>query len=241
MANKIDLDTILDLTGQFDPMTVAVLDLSDKGLEEIPDCIGECMNVVYINLSNNRIEGGGLKRLVMLSCLSHLDLSNNKITKVTDDLRGLRSLRTINLDGNAIRSVSDLKGLASCPQLERVSIRRCPLEKESFVSLATKLRAIVPGLKRLNGIDAIEESKMPLEACKLSAMGACQMVDETLSRANAELSKPWIEDELQRATDRLYSHHFESHNMRMIDDILSLGKGQQEEEEALRAATVAGS
>ena len=38
--------------------------------------------------------------------LHHLDLSNNRLTRVPEKLRHFRNLQTINLDSNSIRSVS---------------------------------------------------------------------------------------------------------------------------------------
>ncbi|KAF4702718.1 hypothetical protein FOZ62_023559, partial [Perkinsus olseni] len=122
--------------------------------------------------------------------------------------------------------VSDLAGFSGCPQLENLSLRRCPLvEQVSFATLASSLRAVVPGLKRLNGVNIVEVDKMPLDAA-LEASGSSQATDEYLAKTRLELSRPWIDDAVNEALAKLRSRRFESKNMRMIDELLCAGEAR---------------
>ncbi|KAF4719821.1 hypothetical protein FOZ63_016038, partial [Perkinsus olseni] len=142
------------------------------------------------------------------------------------DLTGLVSLKNVNLDGNPLRKVSDLAGLSGCLQLENLSLRRCPLvEQVSFATLASSLRAVVPGLTRLNGVNIVEVDKMPLDAA-LEASGSSQATDEYLAKTRLELSRPWIDDAVNEALAKLRSRRFESKNMRMIDELLCAGEAR---------------
>ncbi|KAF4756439.1 hypothetical protein FOZ63_008724, partial [Perkinsus olseni] len=105
--------------------------------------------------------------------------------------------------------------------LENLSLRRCPLVKQvSFATLASSLRAVVPSLRRVNGVNIVEVDTMPLDAA-LEASGSSQATDEYLAKTRLELSRPWIDDAVNEALAKLRSRRFESKNMRMIDELLS--------------------
>ncbi|KAF4730629.1 Splicing factor 3B subunit 1, partial [Perkinsus olseni] len=203
----ITLDRILKITGQFDPLTVTILELAEQGLEEIDRSIGLCENTIWLDLSGNRISRG-LDVLRRLSCLAYLDLSNNRLSEV----------KNAALAGK----VSDLAGFSGCSHLENISLRRCPLvEQVSFATLASNLKAVVPSLRRLNGVNIVEVDKMPLDAAP-EASGSSQATDEYLAKTRLELSRPWIDD----AVNELRSRRFESKNMRMIDELLCAGEAR---------------
>ncbi|KAF4724653.1 Splicing factor 3B subunit 1, variant 2 [Perkinsus olseni] len=204
----ITLDRILKITGQFDPLTVTILELAEQGLEEIDRSIGLCENTIWLDLSGNRISRG-LDVLRRLSCLAYLDLSNNRLSEVVD-LTGLVSLKNVNLDGNLFRKVSDLAGFSGCSHLENISLRRCPLvEQVSFATLASNLKAVVPSLRRLNGVNIVEVDKMPLDAAP-EASGSSQATDEYLAKTRLELSRPWIDDAVNEVLVRVGPIHDDS-------------------------------
>ena len=80
------------------------LDLSHKGLTEIPEFVFHCRNLQYLNLSHNKLKDipvniSDLKRLQVL------DLSNNFIRHILSRTFDLQSLQILNLNHNQLRGL----------------------------------------------------------------------------------------------------------------------------------------
>ena len=73
------------LSGQYDPASVARLDLSGKGLSDV-SCLQECTNLEVLDLSGNNLTG-----------LRGID--------------GLERLRSLNLAGNSLRELHEMAQL----------------------------------------------------------------------------------------------------------------------------------
>lgn len=80
------------------------IDLSNKGLTEIPVFIFSCKNLRSLNLSNNRISSLPVE-LSYLKNLRNLDLSNNRITQLQAKIFDLKKLELLNLNQNLIKRI----------------------------------------------------------------------------------------------------------------------------------------
>lgn len=99
------------------------LDLSNRGLNKVPEYVFNQTNLEVLDLSNNNLAGaiqsqiGNLKNLKILKAdnnlmtgvpaevgqlqnLEVLDLSNNQLTGLPYELGNLKNLRTLNISGN---------------------------------------------------------------------------------------------------------------------------------------------
>lgn len=83
---------------------VTKINLSGKGLEEIPENVYEYVNVEKLDLSHNKIKVIP-KEIVKLRKLRSLDLSFNDLTVLQSALFKLPKLRTLNLHGNRLKSI----------------------------------------------------------------------------------------------------------------------------------------
>eukprot|EP00992_Anisonema_acinus_P007493 TRINITY_DN332_c0_g1_i1.p1 TRINITY_DN332_c0_g1~~TRINITY_DN332_c0_g1_i1.p1 ORF type:complete len:239 (+),score=25.03 TRINITY_DN332_c0_g1_i1:52-768(+) len=114
---SMDVDLLKIATGQFDLSTVSSLSLGDLGLRRIQN-LDELECLTSLNLSRNklsRIEGLGpvAPRLV------HLDLSYNRLAQL-DGLGTLPKLRALRLQGNQVADPQQLAHLANCPSLRAI-------------------------------------------------------------------------------------------------------------------------
>ena len=82
MAQKFDLETVI------------YLDLSRRNIQGGIGNLGDCINIMQIDLSNNRITM--LSGMESLSKLKMLDLSHNKLTNI-DSLKNCISLERLDL------------------------------------------------------------------------------------------------------------------------------------------------
>lgn len=83
---------------------VTKINLSGKGLREMPDNIFDYVNLEKLDLSHNKIKVIP-KDIVRLRKLRSLDLSFNDLTVLQSALFKLPKLRTLNLHGNKLRSL----------------------------------------------------------------------------------------------------------------------------------------
>jgi Leucine-rich repeat (LRR) protein len=111
------------------------LDLSGRGLTELPKSVLQRTDLTELDISNNRLTGALPAEIRMLTNLKVLnasnnsmtgvpaevgqlqklevlDLSNNKLTGLPNELGNLKNLRTFNLSGNDY-SVQDLNFIRS--------------------------------------------------------------------------------------------------------------------------------
>uniref|UniRef100_UPI00358E2E38 leucine-rich repeat-containing protein 18-like n=1 Tax=Myxine glutinosa TaxID=7769 RepID=UPI00358E2E38 len=119
------------------------LDLSRNGLEMLPETVGVFMQLQQLNVHSNQLQRlpnslGKLRKLIGINA------SNNKLTVngLPEEIRDLKSLRSLNLGMNALEIVPRL--FASLTKLEELSLFDNQLRKlpESVAAL--------PNLKRLN-------------------------------------------------------------------------------------------
>ncbi|CBY08311.1 unnamed protein product [Oikopleura dioica] len=79
--------------------TLEVIDLSSNQLQEIPDCLFECVQLRRLNLSNNEISEVHLQ-IDKWHHLRNLNLSNNKLTSLPASLQKLTQLTSLYISEN---------------------------------------------------------------------------------------------------------------------------------------------
>lgn len=91
-----------------------LLDLSNQGLTELPENIGELLHLEAIWLHDNELTKLP-KSIGKLLNLKNLELHDNKLTELPDNLGNLMNLEKINLNNNKLKrlpeSIGNLKNL----------------------------------------------------------------------------------------------------------------------------------
>ncbi len=147
-------DLIKNVTGEYDLEMVQFLKLVKIELPSITN-LHFCVNLVELNLSDNRISdlGAGLKGL---SKLQSLNLARNSIKYIDNGLFGLSSLRLLCLEGNDIADTADLSNLqVVAPTLQHLYLRSATGDHENPVcndpGYVEAARSVCKGLTILDG------------------------------------------------------------------------------------------
>lgn len=120
---------------------ISKLDLSNKGLNEIPEEVFRLKNLKRLNLSNNKISRVP-KEIENLKALRTLDLSKNRIKNFYSKICTLQDLRRLNLNDNEIRTIP--KQISFLKNLRALSVARNKLD-----SLPEEMKGLVD-LRKLN-------------------------------------------------------------------------------------------
>lgn len=78
------------------------LDLSGRGLTEIPASVFSQTNLETLNLSNNALTNAPQSQIGQLKNLKSLDLSENALTGLPAELGQLKNLETLNVSNNRL-------------------------------------------------------------------------------------------------------------------------------------------
>ncbi len=97
-----------------------VLDLSNKGLTQVPMDIFSRVNLVELNLSGNNFTGALPAEVRKLQNLQVLNLSGSNFTGVPAEIGQLRKLRILDLSNNKITGLPN--ELGNLTQLETFNI-----------------------------------------------------------------------------------------------------------------------
>lgn len=104
------------------------LNLSGLGLTEIPVKEIAPLKVTHLDLSNNKITSTD-NVFSSLSSLVKLDLSNNQIKTVAGDIGSLQKLAYLSLANNKIKDLP-AKGMSKLKQLKHLSLNNNPLKSD---------------------------------------------------------------------------------------------------------------
>jgi Leucine-rich repeat (LRR) protein len=99
-------------------ITNTTLDLSNQGLEKIPEYVFNATKLENLNISNNEITGAVQAEIRHLQKLRTLNLSNNFMTGIPAEIGQLKNLEILDLSNNRItglpyelRNLTNLKTL----------------------------------------------------------------------------------------------------------------------------------
>lgn len=184
MAQVITPRFLKDETQQFDLETIFVLSLNNRGIFDL-GCIGECVNLVYLDLSSNKLSS--VMALRKLNCLESLDVSSNRLAALSG-LERLESLSRLNISGNFLNSVDTLLPLTKLEKLKTLILKddEKNLTNPFYASNCDASKQIVellPWLEIINGEPQLSEGKEFNRIC--SEMDVCS------SKYNHAVSLDW--------------------------------------------------
>ncbi|KAM5157334.1 leucine-rich repeat-containing protein 61 [Mantella aurantiaca] len=192
--SRITPEMLKSRTGEFDLESILFLKLRSLGIHEL-GCIGECLNLERLDLSNNHI--AHLAPLSSLKVLVALNLSGNRISSL-EPLTSCDNLQTLNVAGNLLCSVDSVQCLRSLRKLESLRLR------DTVYNLTNPL--CVNGSYRHAVLDAIPSVRV-IDGERVTGSGSdlyhlCRDIDNSLKRFTAGngmvevpgSAKPWVED-----------------------------------------------
>ncbi|XP_057305799.1 leucine-rich repeat-containing protein 61-like [Hydractinia symbiolongicarpus] len=186
MAQVITSRFLKDETQQFDLETIFVLSLNNRGIFDL-GCIGECANLVYLDLSSNKLSS--VMALRKLTCLESLDVSSNRLAALSG-LERLESLSRLNISGNFLNSVDTVLPLTKLDKLKTLILKddKKNLTNPLYASNCDASKQIVellPWLEIINGEPQLGEVKELNRIC--SEMDVCS------SKYNHSVSKQLLD------------------------------------------------
>ncbi|KAG9472739.1 leucine-rich repeat-containing protein 61 [Eleutherodactylus coqui] len=190
---RITPEMLKSRTGEFDLESILFLKLRNLGLQEL-GCIGECLNLERLDLSNNHITY--LASLSALKQMVALNLSCNRISSL-EPLASCDNLQTLNVAGNLLCSVESLQCLKGLRRLESIRLR------DPVYNLSNPLCA--NGSYRNAVLDTIPSVRV-IDGERVTGSGSdlyhlCKDIDNSLKKfignGVVEVSgavKPWVEE-----------------------------------------------
>lgn len=150
-ALSITAQLLKSHSGEFALDSILLLKLRGLGLVDL-GCLGECLNVEWLDLSGNALTHLG--PLASLRQLAVLNVSNNRLTGL-EPLAACENLQTLNAAGNLLATPGQLQCLAGLQSLEHLRLRD-PLTRLSNPLCASPsywavVRELLPGLKVIDG------------------------------------------------------------------------------------------
>jgi len=119
MARQVTKDYLKKETQEFDLETIFILDLRAKSISDL-GCIGSCVNLMHLNLSNNNLNS--IMSLRTLHLLERLDISMNKLSALSG-LEHLESLKWLNVSGNFLNNIDCLLPLTKNMNLKTLILK----------------------------------------------------------------------------------------------------------------------
>ncbi|XP_069815321.1 leucine-rich repeat-containing protein 61-like [Dendropsophus ebraccatus] len=190
---RITPEMLKSRTGEFDLESILFLKLRGVGLQEL-GCIGECLNLERLDLSNNHITH--LASLSSLKQMVALNLSCNRISSL-EPLASCDNLQTLNVAGNLLCSIENLQCLKGLRRLESIRLR------DPVYNLSNPLCA--NGSYRHAVLDTIPSLRV-IDGERVTGSGSdlyqiCKDIDNSLKKfigsGAVEVSgavKPWVEE-----------------------------------------------
>lgn len=101
-ANQDQSDLSGNLLASRSIISGSTLDLSGRGLTEIPSYVFSQTNLESLNFSNNRLTNAPQSQIGQLKNLKSLDLSGNDLTGLPAELGQLNKLETLDVSNNRL-------------------------------------------------------------------------------------------------------------------------------------------
>ncbi|KAJ3675279.1 hypothetical protein LUZ60_004321 [Juncus effusus] len=90
------------------------VDLSNRGLKNLPEAVGKLKGLLYLNLSNNQLESIP-DAIGQLDSLEELRLGNNQLTALPDSIGLMTNLKILDVSGNKLKALPD--SISKCSSL----------------------------------------------------------------------------------------------------------------------------
>jgi len=119
------------------PAAGSGLDLSGRGLTSIPSDVFSQIELVRLDLSDNRLTGAPQAEIRHLQKLQFLDLSGNDLTGLPAELGQLRTLEVLDVSDNQLTGLP--LELGNLTQLRILDLSGNDYSKQDFDQIATKL------------------------------------------------------------------------------------------------------
>jgi hypothetical protein len=139
-------------------------------LTEVPDTIFELKRLERLDLSTNQLPALPLPADCRYSRLRALDVSHNRLTRISDGMKRLRTLRILSLAGNRLVSLQGLEGLVLLEELDVSN---------------NELQSAVPTLHHLPRLRRLDISNNPLPQVERKEIS---QYDASREKANATLT-----------------------------------------------------
>ena len=144
------------------------LDLKNCGLTEIPTEIFNYADLVILDLSNDSYCDESMKNVISsvpdeisnLKNLKRLNLSNNRLTYISEKLSQLRKLSYLNLFNNNLTDISEK--IANMPSLNEINLEGNPFDMLPPEIVARGIQSIRNFYKELEEKDFLYEVKLIL-------------------------------------------------------------------------------
>ncbi|XP_030045744.1 leucine-rich repeat-containing protein 61 [Microcaecilia unicolor] len=196
---KITSQLLKSKTGEFDLESILFLKLKGLSIYEL-GCIGECLNLERLDLSNNNITHLG--PLASLKLLVVLNLSANRITTL-EPLGSCDSLQSLNAAGNNINCLENLQSLTGLGKLESIRLRDpvCNLSNPlcNSSTYQSSLLDMIPSIKVIDGERVSGQGSDLYKLCKdidnsLKRFLSNGPVTMEIPGTKSGAAKPWVEE-----------------------------------------------
>ena len=178
------------------------LDLSDRGLTELPDAIGELTALESLYLFRNELTQFP-SEIRQLTKLTQLDLSNNRLSDLPPEIEHLTNLSYFYLSGNQLSDLPpEIGQLAKLTQLDlgNNQLSDLPPEIEQLTNLIyldlseNQLSDLPPEIEQLTNLTEIylndnQLSAFPPEIVQLTNLNYLTLRDNQLSTLPSEIRK----------------------------------------------------
>ncbi len=197
------------------PAQIRRLDLSGHALSELPESFGVLHELIALNLSGNQLQSLP-ESMVSLTKMTNLDLRRNHFSKLPKVLPSLH-LRSLNLNGNMLDDVSELKELKELRVLD-LSVNAITTMDEVFYAEneiralnlscnylkdATALFAVLPHTERLD-LSGNMLKQIPDTIASMESLIDLQLGDNAIEHIDDEFFMLPIE-RLDLSSNQLYT------------------------------------
>ncbi|KAL5469383.1 hypothetical protein EMCRGX_G030634 [Ephydatia muelleri] len=158
-------------------------------LAGLTDKFASLKHLSLINVGLITLEG-----FPALPKLETLDLGDNKLTNGLEMLANCPSLRVLNLVGNRISTLEDLKPLCKLPQLSSLDLYNCPVTRSK--DYRDKVFDLLPALQSLDGLNSKGEEVEDSEDDDQDREGNREDGDEAENSGDEEPGLEYLQKEL---------------------------------------------